>query len=187
VGNARDSALSVLHSLVAEGRDHSTAGGRQASETSEQEKFKGEDGMKALSLTQPWASAIALGIKQWETRSWPTSYRGEILIHASKGFPKWAKEFARDECSERRMIFLDPPLGKILCLCELTECRQTDTVVNEISETEREWGDYTPGRFAFKMENVRVLTEPVPARGALGLWIVSPDTLTEVARNLKGK
>ena len=35
--------------------------------------------MRALSLTQPWATAIALGIKHWETRSWSTSYRGRSL------------------------------------------------------------------------------------------------------------
>jgi hypothetical protein len=76
--------------------------------------------MKALSLTQPWASAIALGIKKWETRSWPTHHRGEVCIHASKGFPRWAKDFA-----EEQGINLDSlPLGCIVCVCDLTECRQ---------------------------------------------------------------
>lgn len=46
----------------------------------------------ALSLTQPWASLVVLGEKQWETRSWPTKYRGELYIHAAKWFPTWAKD-----------------------------------------------------------------------------------------------
>lgn len=40
--------------------------------------------MKALTLCQPWASLIAWGEKQYETRSWSTDYRGLLAIHASK-------------------------------------------------------------------------------------------------------
>lgn len=43
--------------------------------------------MKALSLTQPWATLVAIGAKKIETRSWSTSYRGPVAIHASKGYP----------------------------------------------------------------------------------------------------
>lgn len=45
--------------------------------------------MKALTLWQPWASLIALGVKSIETRAWSTSYRGPLAIHAAattKGF-----------------------------------------------------------------------------------------------------
>jgi hypothetical protein len=41
--------------------------------------------MKILSLTQPWATLIALGAKQIESRSWRTSYTGPLAIHAAKG------------------------------------------------------------------------------------------------------
>jgi hypothetical protein len=44
--------------------------------------------MKALTLTQPWATLVAIGAKTIETRSWPTSYRGPLAIHAAKGYPK---------------------------------------------------------------------------------------------------
>ena len=40
--------------------------------------------MKALSLWQPWASLVALRVKTIETRSWSTSYRGPLAIHAAK-------------------------------------------------------------------------------------------------------
>jgi hypothetical protein len=39
--------------------------------------------MKALSVMQPWATLIALGAKHIETRSWATSHRGQLAIHAS--------------------------------------------------------------------------------------------------------
>lgn len=43
--------------------------------------------MKTLSIRQPWASLIVAGIKNIENRSWPTHYRGPLLIHAGKAKP----------------------------------------------------------------------------------------------------
>jgi hypothetical protein len=40
--------------------------------------------MKALTLWQPWATAIALGLKHYETRTWFVGYRGDLAIHAAK-------------------------------------------------------------------------------------------------------
>lgn len=40
--------------------------------------------MKTLSIKQPWASLIVLGIKDVENRSWSTDFRGKVYIHASK-------------------------------------------------------------------------------------------------------
>ena len=40
--------------------------------------------MKAITIIQPWATLIALGEKQFETRSWFTKHRGELAIHAGK-------------------------------------------------------------------------------------------------------
>lgn len=44
--------------------------------------------MKALSLRQPWASLIIYAGKDIENRTWPTSYRGPLLIHAAKAFTR---------------------------------------------------------------------------------------------------
>lgn len=48
--------------------------------------------MKALTLTEPWASLVKNRVKSIETRSWFTLYRGPIAIHAAKTFPGWAKD-----------------------------------------------------------------------------------------------
>ena len=40
--------------------------------------------MKAITIRQPWASLLACGAKQYETRSWATKYRGAIAIQAGK-------------------------------------------------------------------------------------------------------
>lgn len=52
--------------------------------------------MKAISVRQPWAWLIVNGYKDIENRTRNTSYRGRILIHASKKFDAegyfWVKE-----------------------------------------------------------------------------------------------
>ncbi len=41
--------------------------------------------MRALTIRQPWAWAIAVAGKDVENRSWQTSHRGLLAIHAGKG------------------------------------------------------------------------------------------------------
>ena len=45
-----------------------------------------------LTLTQPWATLMAIGAKLNETRVWRTHYRGWFAIHAGKGFPGGCQE-----------------------------------------------------------------------------------------------
>lgn len=45
--------------------------------------------MKAITLHQPWASLVALGVKSIETRSWSTNYRGPLAVHASLRRPEY--------------------------------------------------------------------------------------------------
>jgi hypothetical protein len=40
--------------------------------------------MKALSIRQPWAWLIIAGYKDVENRTWRTTYRGPLLIHAAR-------------------------------------------------------------------------------------------------------
>ena len=42
-----------------------------------------EAAMKIITIRQPWAHLIARGSKNIENRTWQTSYRGPVLIHAS--------------------------------------------------------------------------------------------------------
>lgn len=46
-------------------------------------------GHRAITLHQPWATLIALGVKMVETRSRRMSYRGPVAIHAAKRHPEW--------------------------------------------------------------------------------------------------
>lgn len=51
--------------------------------------------IKALTLWEPFASLVAYGVKRIETRSWPTSYRGPLAIHAAQREPDAARNAAR--------------------------------------------------------------------------------------------
>lgn len=135
--------------------------------------------MKALTLTQPWAELVAGGFKQWETRSWPTNYRGPLAIHAAKGFPKAAKEFAEVE----RAIGRVPPriaIGAIVAVARVVDVRRTEEAALELSGLERHLGDYSWGRYAWKLVDVRRLDEPIGCKGALGLWTPPPDVLEQL-------
>ncbi|MCY1361404.1 hypothetical protein D9M69_480700 [compost metagenome] len=54
--------------------------------------------MKALSIRQPWAWLIVNGHKDIENRSWPTRFRGPVLIHAAKGMTRDEYEDAAGLC-----------------------------------------------------------------------------------------
>lgn len=160
-----------------------------------------------LSLLQPWASLVAIGAKCIETRSWRTDYRGPLLIASSKGFSGDLRRLTRSDLFFRALTdplgpndggglfpawrsgnrpYVDDylPLGSILCRVDLTHCVRI-TPANTPPEPERSFGDYTPGRYAWHLANVRRLDRPVPAKGSLGLWTPDSATLAAVMEQLK--
>ena len=130
---------------------------------------------KALSLTQPWATLVVLGEKLWETRSWHTLYRGPLAIHAAKKFPRAAKLLAETDAYYVTTLGKYPitrlPLGAIIGTVELIKIERVEAVVGvAIGRKEEAFGDYSPGRWAWKLSNPVIFDEPRPWRGALGLW-----------------
>lgn len=129
--------------------------------------------MKAITLTQPWASLVALGWKSVETRGWSTAYRGPLAIHAAKGWPRVAREFA---ATERALGRLPErlPLGAVVCIVTLARIERAEDLAPSLTGLERLLGDYGRGRFGWVLQLEYVLPEPLPARGALGLWEWAP-------------
>lgn len=134
--------------------------------------------MKALSLLQPWASLVVIGAKQIETRSWSTAYRGPLLIHASKG--KAGEIFAQDAPFKKYIAnFRQLPFGYIIGMVTLTDVvrigtgslqNANDEMMNKLTMEEKAFGDYTPGRFAWILEDAIAFKTPLGARGTLSLW-----------------
>lgn len=128
--------------------------------------------MKVLSLTEPYATLIKEKKKLIETRSWKTNYRGELYIHASSTpIPKEWKE------NRELMNLVDNILlnyGKIICRCNLVDCvYMTQEYIDKMkNENYQEFicGVYEVGRYAWILENVEILGEPILTKGHLGVW-----------------
>ena len=138
--------------------------------------------MKTLSFMQPWATLIALGARCVETRSWSTSYRGPLAIHASGRMSREAAISLRVPDIREALAaggyhqgsgpvsnLCGLPLGAVIAVAMLVDVQRI-TPDNIPAEPERSFGDYTPGRFAWFLHDVRRLPEPFEAKGALGLW-----------------
>lgn len=144
--------------------------------------------MKALSLWQPWASLMALGLKRVETRSWRTKYRGDIAICSAKkrehdGRALWSNLLA--EGVVPRLEFDDLPFGRLLCVVRLVDCPSTlwlNTSTSESSMAVRDeyfpgmtlaaevrYGNYAAGRFAWLTTDLRA-TKQVAVTGHQGLF-----------------
>jgi activating signal cointegrator 1 len=144
--------------------------------------------LKALTMTQPWATLVALGENSIETRSWSTSYRGPLAIHSAKACPKEARALC-DQEPYRRVLARggyssadDLPRGSVIALARLDEViaftrsslRETRARAARglLPAHEADFGDFSPGRFGFVLSHVQQLSTPVPAKGMLGLWNV---------------
>jgi hypothetical protein len=141
--------------------------------------------MKALTISQPFASLIADGAKWVENRRWETFYRGPLLIHAGKGTQYLDADELRDY-----------PAGCVVAVCDLAACLHVDKIrimddsvdrKSVIKGTRRNWSEiarheHTEGPFCFVLENVRKLPQPIPFRGAQGLWVPSSELVTLVTK-----
>lgn len=179
---------------------------------------------RAVTVTQPHASLIAIRAKLIETRGWLTHYRGPLAIHAAKGFPYWNQHLCRfapvlEALSAAKNALPDfaveplydaphvtgLPLGAIVAVCELVDvCRIVgngfssqskhgktqsskeygmivrDGEIVHVHPPEFHFGDYRPNRYAWILDKVRMLPEPIPCKGAQKLWFV-PDGVGHAA------
>ncbi len=160
--------------------------------------------MKALTLTQPWATLIAIGAKRIETRSWGTDYHGQLAIHAAKGLgPVGGKRGLQEQCGTPPFDYeilrwrletkqTDLPLGAIVAVAVLDRVRRIDLklraeiLAQTATPNEIEFGNYESGRYAWFLESVVPLAEPIPCKGALSLWDVPDKVVSQILIQLEG-
>lgn len=151
--------------------------------------------LRALTIRQPWCAAVIDGHKLIENRSqgFPKSYRGALLIHAGR---QWSTRGQRDARIRRaypdRYILPAPgtsmATGVVHGIVDLVD-------IHPASGCCEPWGEatYPPGNSEQRapgivthlvLEHPIRFTEPIPARGALGLWQPDPDLRLEVAHRL---
>lgn len=143
---------------------------------------------RGLTLTQPWATLVATGAKRIETRSWTTPYRGPLAIHAAKGLSSVGGATGLHALVSRwpfseKVYSEELPLGAIVATAVLLDVWATERIAAELerrvelgssdAEFELVFGDYSHGRFGWILGDVVPLAEPLPCKGALGLWNVA--------------
>lgn len=129
--------------------------------------------MKALTIKEPFASLILNKKKLIETRSWKTSYRGELYIHA--GIAKVTKKVL-DRPGLKELLGTDEyeNYGLIICKCKLVDCIYMDEKYIEFIKNNRPdqfvCGRYEVGRYAWILEEIEPLKEPILKKGQLSIW-----------------
>lgn len=117
--------------------------------------------MKAISLKQPFANWVASGKKTIETRTWPTKYRGEVLIVSSKS-PNIE------------------PAGHALAIVEIVDCRPMTK-----KDEKRACCKLYPRAWAWELRNIRRIV-PFRVKGSLSFYNVE-HSITFVPRTPRQK
>ena len=150
--------------------------------------------MRALTVQQPWAWAIFNG-KNVENRTQLWRYRGPLAIHAGlrlseRGIADHRIQDAYRQWSRRERVDAWEKLhehfsyGVILGVVDLVD-------VHPDAGCCRPWGEsaypeHGSGRTRRDVvhlvhENSRLLAEPIPCAGALGLWTPPADVVERIA------
>lgn len=152
--------------------------------------------MRALCLTQPWASLMALGLKRNETRSKPLAFNGDIAICATKeiwkqAVPEYAAEAlqvmwehrelfqkAYGYASNVRDLYFNLPFGQVVCVVTKTgcvACSDDNGDDRSLTPLELRLGGYSRGRFYYPTNNLRRLESPVKVNGKQGVFFLPED------------
>jgi len=142
--------------------------------------------MLAITLHEPWATLIARGDKAIETRGWTTRYRGPLAIHASKS-DKYVDMWPDLWFDADRNAPVPPPPsywphGEVIAIVDLVGVQPTESL--KPSAKEKAFGDFSPGRFGWLLQNVRPVVPGVMCRGMRMLWMVPSETKQELKARL---
>jgi hypothetical protein len=150
--------------------------------------------MKALSISQPWVWAILNAGKRIENRDWnpPKWIMGEtIAIHAAKS---WGGaddvEYIDSNIFAMWLRYADPTLQELTCPprreqhtagAVVATARIIDIFTDQdIREVGGHQDDWFMGKYGWLLSDVQQLEQPVPCKGALGLWEVPLDVLAQI-------
>jgi hypothetical protein len=146
---------------------------------------RGGDPMRALSLRQPWAWAVAVRQKSPENRTWrPTSGVPEdIAIHAAAAYEDGV--FIPVLAAARKLRALEAEVRLAGRCVPAASHLRTRRIVAVVTYTGAHWWEecgtsaprgQSPGTGTGQMEAPRPLPQPVYCKGALGLWALSRST-----------
>ena len=162
--------------------------------------------MPAITLHQPWASLIALGVKRIETRHW-FPHRDligkRIAIHAAKRpiTDRYFRNAPREITSRWNMLtavcgVADVPYGKVVATAVLRNAWDVQHIehyqsglfaVNDRDNEQRRspidpFGDFTIGRVLWFLDEIEALDDPIEATGRQQFWTFNYPVGTSVTR-----
>jgi ASCH domain len=146
--------------------------------------------VKALTVRQPWAAAIAYGDKRVENRTWKAPGLGRVVIHAGKAADWDAPGMAWTAAGlapygpgcTRSMWAGSLALGEIVAVAEVTGCHDWTRCRSPDGTLCSPWA--ARGQWHWVLGSVRPLAVPAPCKGALGLWAVPPEAEAAVLAQL---
>lgn len=150
----------------------------------------------SLTVRQPYATLLVLGLKRFETRGWSTRYRGPLIIHAAKKCSPSDVLRVQDLCRGIRVL---PPMTEyqqrlainraweetLGCAIGFVELGNCSLVSDGGSEFENAVGTFGPDRYGWECTFSDAFPEPIQDFGKLGLWKPSQRVIDCFA-NLRG-
>ena len=135
--------------------------------------------MKTITIKQPWASLICQGIKDIENRTWPTKYRGRVLVHAAAKSWGWSQvlsyisdemawELHKNEASRRWLEGLDT--GAIIGSVEIVDCIMNHPSIWAEKSDEDLLGWRKKPTYNWVLAHPIRFPEPIPIKGRLSFW-----------------
>jgi len=167
--------------------------------------------MLLIPMWQPWASAVALGLKKIETREYPVpkGYSGPVAIHATKKWDRESRELVRMlsdiaySALKGTSLFngslgrWEFPLGQIVAVAKLEVCLPVEKFIRRgngrggysnsveiLSPLEEALGNYEPGRYGWLLESVQPLLRPLPYKAHQGVYALDAGTEARLRKEL---
>jgi tetratricopeptide (TPR) repeat protein len=132
------------------------------------------ESLRCLSIRQPDAWLVVIGLKDVENRTRPIRIRGTILIHAGRD-RKGLDAFLQEHSDLR----IDPswfPLGAIIGSVDLEDCQQ----MNESLES----NIWAAGPYCYHLRHAKWFRQPIPCKGQVGFFSPPPSAMSEIQRQL---
>ena len=152
--------------------------------------------MKAITLTAPWAWAVAHAGKDVENRKTrcPSLLGERIAIHA--GVEKVGDAVDLEWMDARGLISPGPvalSYGTVVAVATVVGWIAADFSVGipvaspYFGDRHRKWrSPWFTGPFGWLLHDVRTLATPIPTRGKQGIWTVDADTEAAVLAQIGG-
>lgn len=148
-------------------------------------------------MWQPWATGLLVAsqagsisrrirLKEFETRSWQTDWRGPLLIHASKKRDGEVRAALNDPEILNDLLACgiypaDLAFGAIIGMVRLDDCFPMREM-KWPGETEQRWGIWNDERFAWRCTKPVLFKKPIDYVGKQNFFWVPDSVVSEALR-----